>query len=93
MIFTFHFSSKFKISNVWILQKMTNLNPKIIIYLAWHFDRQFGNKLAKYVFICVLKNSVEPFMSKIVFFLNKCTETCWSLLNSPNITNSQVNIY
>ena len=59
-------SSKFKISNVWILGKMTNFNPKIRIYLlAWHLG---WNKLAEDVRICLLKNSVEPFMSESVFF-------------------------
>ena len=79
-------SSIFKIWNVWILGKMINLNPKIKIYLlAWHFHRLDCNKLAKDVRICVLKNSVDPFMSKSIFFLNECTKTCWSNFNSPNI--------
>ena len=76
-------SSKFKTLNVWILRKMTKLNPKIIIYLlAWQFHRLFWNKLAKNVRICVLKNSVEAVMSKSNLFLNKYTKTCWSYLNS-----------
>ena len=83
---TFHLKFKFSIENVSILGKMTNLTPKIIIYLlAWLLHRLFWNKLAKNVRICVLKNSVKPFMSKSNFFLNKCTKTCWSHLNSPNI--------
>ena len=45
------------------------LNPKIKIYLlAWHLHRLSWNNLAKDVRIYVLKNSVEPFMSKNVFF-------------------------
>ena len=83
-LFTFQVNSKFW--NVWILGKMPNLNPKIIIYpLPWHFGRLFWNKLAKNERICVLKNSVESFVSKINFFLNKYTKACWSHLNSPNI--------
>ena len=77
---------KFSIWNASILGKMTNLSPKIIIYLlAWLLHSLFWNKLAKNGRICMLKNSVESFMSKSNFFLNKCTKTCWSHLNSPNI--------
>ena len=78
--------SKFKIWNVWIWGKVTNLNPKMKNYfLAWHLHRLGWSKLATDLGIYALKNSVEMFMWKSVFFLNKCTETCWSHLNSPNI--------
>ena len=81
------FQSKLNIWNVSILGKMTNLTSKTIIYLlAWLCHRLFWNKLAKNVRIYVLKNFVEPFMSKSNFFLNKCTKACWSHLNSPNIS-------
>ena len=79
-------SSKFKIWNVWILGKMTNTTPKIIIYpFVWLFHKLFWNKLDKNARICVLKNFVEPFMSKTKFFLNKCSKKCWSHLNYLNI--------
>ena len=77
---------KFNIWNVSILGEMTNLTPKIIIYhLARLLHRFFWNKSAKNVRIYVLKNSIEPFMSKSNFLLNKWTKTCWSDLNSSNI--------
>ena len=61
--------SKFNIWKKWILGKMTNLTPKIIIYfLALLFHSLFWNKLAKNILIYVLNNSVEPLMSKNIFF-------------------------
>ena len=41
---------------------MTNLNPKIKIYLlSWHLPRVGWNKLAKHVRIYVFKNQVKKF--------------------------------
>ena len=82
--YVFNVNPIFKIYQFW--GKITNFTPKIISYLlAWQFQRLFWNKLAKNVRICILKNSVEPFMLKSYFFLNKGTKTCWSHLNSPDI--------
>lgn len=87
-IFTYiMISNKFKIWNVCILEKMTNLIPNNLIqFLAWHFHRLVWNKLAKDVPICMHKNSVDPLMLKqYYFFLDICTKTCQSHLNFPSI--------
>ena len=76
-IFQQSFSLKLRF---WIIQKFEifgfyekwpTLSSKNINYiLARLLRRLLWNKFAKIVPICVLKNSVELFMSKVKFFLN-----------------------
>ena len=75
---TFHLNYGFKVNYDFQYLKCFNFAENDQ-FNSPNLHRLFWNKLAKNV----LKNSVE-FMSKSNFFLNKCTETCWSHLNWPN---------